>query len=88
MSETREVTYEELVKLVRSRKNPKQVAYGFWARPFLPTTPDRGYEGCTIVRVTRTEFLRAAGDLLRNLGPRGAKLSVTVPTTPFEYFLI
>ncbi len=88
MSEKMNVTYGELEKLVRRRTKLKRIFYGFYIRPFMPTGEGRGFEGCSIVKCSRKDFLNISRDLLNVFEERGAKIALIVPTEDYESFLI
>jgi len=82
------VTIAELEKEVMARRPIKRIRYCVWVRPFLPTRDALGFEGCGLVNVTRSEFIRVARDLLRNLEKRGARIELTIPEEDFDAFII
>ena len=82
------VTYAELEKAVRKHRGLRHTGYCVWVRPFLPTGDGRGFEGCSLVAVTRKVFLKTARDLLRNLEARGARIELTIPVEDYEAFTL
>lgn len=79
---------DEAVREINKRRGLKHVRYCVFIRPFLPIGDGRGFEGCSLVSVTKKEFVRTVEDLLRDLGERGAKITLTVPTEDFEAFIV
>jgi hypothetical protein len=81
-------TRAEAIKEICKRRKIKKVGYAVFIRPFLPTQDNRGFEGCTMIYVTRKDFIKAVNGLLNVLEERGAKLELTAPTEDFESFII
>jgi hypothetical protein len=82
-------TSKELPSIIRKHsRGLKRVHFCIFARPFLPTSEGRGFEGCTLVKVSKKEFFRVATEAILHFEERGAKLRINVPETDFGSFSI
>lgn len=81
-------TKAEAIIEINKRRGLKHVGYGAFVRPFLPTSEDRGFEGCGIIKTTKNGFLELLDSLLDQLDKRGAKVELTVPTEDYESFYV
>jgi hypothetical protein len=80
-------TRAQAIKEIHKQRKLKH-GYAVFIRPFLPTSDGRGFEGCSLVHVTRKEFVKTVNDLLNRLEERGAKLELIVPTEDYESFIV
>lgn len=81
-------TREQAIKEVNKLRKLKHVRFRIFVRPFLPTENNMGFEGCSLVKVSKKQFLEIINDLLNVLEQRGAKIKLTIPEEDFESFII